>query len=118
MIRATSFMLLGLGLVLATACGPKKETGAIRTVKKQATGVMVDGQEVHRYTLTNKNGVEASILNYGGAVATLKVPDRNGNMGDVVLGFDNAGWVRQGPHLLWRHHRPLRQPHRARRGSA
>jgi aldose 1-epimerase len=89
MIRATSFLLLGLGLVLATACGPKKETGAIRTVKKQLFGKTADGQEVDLYTLTNKNGVEASIINYGGAVVTLKVPDRNGKLDDVVLGLDS-----------------------------
>src|SRR5204862_5708423 len=41
------------------------------------------------YTLTNSHGVEAKIMNYGGIVTSLKVPDRNGRLDDVVLGFDN-----------------------------
>ena len=49
-----------------------------------------DGQPVTLYTLRNHNGAEVSICNYGGIVQSLKVPDRNGNIGDVVLGFDNV----------------------------
>ena len=41
------------------------------------------------YTLRNAKGAEARICNYGGMVVSLKVPDRNGKMGDVVLGYDN-----------------------------
>ena len=47
-----------------------------------------DGQEVRLYTLTNNRGLEISITNYGGAVVSLKAPDRNGSFADVVLGFD------------------------------
>jgi aldose 1-epimerase len=46
-----------------------------------------DGAAVRIYTLTNKNGVEARITNYGGIVVSLKTPDRNGAMGNIVLGF-------------------------------
>ena len=48
-----------------------------------------EGAGVQIYTLTNKNGVEAKITNYGGIVVSLKAPDRKGAMGDVVLGFDS-----------------------------
>jgi aldose 1-epimerase len=41
------------------------------------------------YTLTNQNGLEARITNYGGTLVSLKTPDRNGAMADVVLGFDS-----------------------------
>ena len=47
-----------------------------------------DGQPVNIYTLRNSNGAEARIMNYGGIVISLKVPDRNGTLGDVVLGHD------------------------------
>ncbi len=47
-----------------------------------------DGQAVSLYTLTNEHGVEVSITNYGGAVVSLKAPDRNGLFADVVLGFE------------------------------
>ncbi|MBQ8196390.1 MAG: galactose mutarotase, partial [Oscillospiraceae bacterium] len=45
-------------------------------------------------TLTNKNGMTARITNFGGAVVGLDVPDKNGNMADVVLGYDTLdGYV-------------------------
>ncbi len=40
------------------------------------------------YTLTNKNGLSAKITNYGGIVIALNVPDKSGQLGDVVLGYD------------------------------
>jgi aldose 1-epimerase len=46
-------------------------------------------QPVTEYTLTNPSGALVSILNYGGTVTKLMVPDKNGEMGDVVLGFDS-----------------------------
>src|SRR5687767_8699274 len=49
----------------------------------------VDGQAINLYTLTNRNGMEAKIINFGGIVMSLKVPDRNGKFADVVLGFNN-----------------------------
>ncbi|MFM7194644.1 MAG: aldose epimerase family protein, partial [Bacteroidota bacterium] len=42
------------------------------------------------FTLRNKNGMEATITNFGGKVVTLMVPDRNGKFADVVLGYDSA----------------------------
>src|ERR1044072_468140 len=41
------------------------------------------------YTLTNTHGFEVSVTNYGGAVTSLKTPDRDGNFGDIVLGFES-----------------------------
>ncbi len=48
----------------------------------------VDGEPVYLYTLKNKNGMEVSITNYGGIVTSIGVPDKNGKLRDVVLGFD------------------------------
>jgi aldose 1-epimerase len=56
--------------------------------QKQSFGKTGDGQQIDLYILTNKNGMEAAITNYGGTVVTLKVPDRNGKLADVVLGYD------------------------------
>jgi aldose 1-epimerase len=47
-----------------------------------------DGVEVYLYTLTNGRGLEVAITTYGGAITSLKVPDRNGTLGDIVLGFE------------------------------
>lgn len=61
---------------------------------KSAFGRTPEGESIDLYTLTNKNGVEAAITNYGGAVVSLKVPDRNGALEDIVLGYDSVdGYV-------------------------
>lgn len=58
------------------------------------------GAPVKIFTLTNKNGVEARITNYGGRVVSLKTPDKTGAMGDVVLGFDSLdGYLGDNPYF-------------------
>ncbi|QGY44968.1 galactose-1-epimerase [Maribellus comscasis] len=47
-----------------------------------------DGKQVDLYTLKNSNGLVAQITNYGGKVVNLWTPDKNGNFGDIVLGFE------------------------------
>jgi aldose 1-epimerase len=49
----------------------------------------IDGKEVELFLLTNTNGVEISVINYGAKIVSLYVPDRNGNWIDVVLGKSN-----------------------------
>jgi len=50
-------------------------------------GTTSKGEKVIRYTLTNDKGSSVSIITYGGIVTSLRVPDRNGKLADVVLGF-------------------------------
>jgi len=61
------------------------------TVTKASFGKTADGRTVDIYKLTNTKGAEARIITYGGTVVTLKVPDKSGKLGDVVLGFDSIG---------------------------
>lgn len=58
------------------------------TVSRTTTKVMFQGTPVEMVTLTNKNGMEVQAISYGGIITSLKVPDRSGKPGDVVLGFD------------------------------
>jgi aldose 1-epimerase len=58
------------------------------TVTKRLFGTGADGEDVYSYTLKNSRGVEVSITNYGGTITSLNVPDRNGVVGDVVLGYE------------------------------
>ncbi len=58
-------------------------------VTKEGFGKTPDGQDADIYTLTNSGGAEVKITNYGGIVTSLRVPDRNGKLDDIVLGFDN-----------------------------
>jgi|TARA_B110000495_G_scaffold200559_1_gene216052 aldose 1-epimerase len=60
----------------------------------------VDGKSVQLYTLSNESGAKVSITNYGGTVTSLIVPDKNGTMGDVVLGFDTVDdYVEKSPYF-------------------
>jgi aldose 1-epimerase len=57
-------------------------------------GVLADGREVFEYTIANSAGMSAKIINYGAAITSLFVPDRDGNIEDVVLGYDSLqGYV-------------------------
>ncbi len=53
-------------------------------------GTTKDGALVTSYTITNKNGLSVSALDYGAVITSLMVPDRNGKMDDIVLGFDDV----------------------------
>ncbi len=52
-------------------------------------GKLPDGQPVTEYTLTNKNGITLSVINYGAIITALKTPDRQGVQEDIVLGYDS-----------------------------
>jgi len=58
-------------------------------IRSEHFGTMPDGREVKLFTLTNEPGMEIKVINYGGIITTLKVADRDGKIGDVVLGHDN-----------------------------
>ncbi len=53
-------------------------------------GTTKDGQEVTKYTITNSNGMKISALNYGAILSEMIVPDQNGKLEDIVLGFDDV----------------------------
>jgi aldose 1-epimerase len=65
---------------------------------KELFGITSDGAEVDLYTLGNVHGLEARVTNYGGILVSLMVPDRKGEISDVVLGFDNLeGYLNEHP---------------------
>lgn len=84
-----------LALTLAAAlalvgCQSSKENATTKSgLDPEKFITTVDGKDVALYTLVNKNGVEACITNYGGRVVSLMVPDKEGNLKDVVLGHDS-----------------------------
>jgi aldose 1-epimerase len=94
---------LALSLTLAGCGGPASgpaQNAETSNVQKQAFGKTGDGTAVDIYTLRNKNNVEARITNYGGIVVSLKTPDRNGAMADIVLGFDSLdGYLKEHPYF-------------------
>jgi aldose 1-epimerase len=63
-------------------------------VERDAFGTTPDGVTIDRYTLTNAHGMRVRILTYGGIIQTLEVPDRDGHIANVALGFsDVAGYL-------------------------
>ena len=96
LIRRMLALCAGAAL-LAGCAGPVTPQNGI---PKEPFGVTPDGQGVDLYTLRNNNGVEARIMTYGGIVVSLKVPDKNRHMDDVVLGYDNLdSYVKNSPYF-------------------
>jgi aldose 1-epimerase len=59
-----------------------------------------DGKEVYLFTLTNNNGVQVKISNYGATVTSWIVPDKKGEKSSIVLGFDSlAGYLARPPYF-------------------
>ncbi len=69
-------------------------------IEKEVFGKTPGGKEVYLFKLINANGVRADITNYGGIVVRLLVPDRDGKLGDVVLGYDTlAEYIKDSPYF-------------------
>jgi len=79
-------VVLGLAAIILAGIGNAE---AKSNMKVQSFGKNAEGQAASLYTLTNQAGAEASILDYGGILVSLKMPDRTGKLADVVLGFDS-----------------------------
>lgn len=88
----------GAGLSLVCLVGCAGMSGSSGLITKASFGSTPDGKRVDIYTLRNTKGVETRICNYGGIVVSLKVPDKNDELGDVVLGYDNLdGYIKNNP---------------------
>jgi aldose 1-epimerase len=59
------------------------------SIKKTLFGTLKDGSAVELYTITNKSGAHVSLQTLGAGIQSIFVPDKNGVLGDVVLGFDS-----------------------------
>lgn len=77
----------GMAAILLSSCGNNGMTlSGLDPAKFDTT---INEKPVKLYTLTNKNGMEVCITNFGGRVVSIMVPDKNGSFVDVVLGYDN-----------------------------
>jgi aldose 1-epimerase len=79
------FVCVAAGMLLS--CGGKEEK-LISGLKKADFVSEVAGKPTALYALKNANGMEVCITNYGGRIVSIMVPDKNGKMTDVVLGYD------------------------------
>ena len=62
---------------------------ALSGLKREDFQKQVNGKEVDLYFLRNANGCEVAVTNYGGSLVAIMVPDRDGNMANVIQGHDN-----------------------------
>lgn len=80
-------------LFVISSCDRQHEKGIATvdqkpTVSESVFGTMPGGEKISQFTVTNSNGIEAKIITYGGIITSLKTPDKNGHLGNIVLGFD------------------------------
>lgn len=82
-------MIFAIGMCLTSFATDSKSSGKAGT-EKRSFGKTEDGRNADLYILTNEKGMQAAITNFGATLVSLRVPDRNGKMGDVVTGYDDV----------------------------
>ena len=95
-LKYSNLILNIIIILVALSCKNSTNTNDTQKVQtsqviKTSFGLLSDGQISSLYTLTNKNGMKVSITDYGGIIVSVWVPDKNGIMADVVLGYDSVG---------------------------
>ena len=71
--------------------GAAPSAAAVATrVTRTPFGMLPDATPVELFTLTNRQGIELRTMTYGGIIVSLRVPDRQGRAGDIVLGYESA----------------------------
>ena len=86
-----TFLSLGVALLLCGCASTPSQNNLTLSGLNPANfeKVVENNQALKLYTLKNVNGVEVCITNFGARIVSIMVPDKNGEMQDVVLGFDN-----------------------------
>jgi len=81
--------------------GPGGGAGAsVLACEKRVYGRLPDGREAHLYTLSNSRGMRVRLTDYGAITVSVEVPDRDGALADVTLGYDRFdGWLGNAPHF-------------------
>ena len=83
-------LLFGAAFLALLSCTSVKQEGLTKSgLEPRHFRTEVDGKPTDLYVLTNKNGMEVCLTNFGGRIVSVMVPDRDGALKDVVLGFDS-----------------------------
>ncbi len=83
--KQINWLLIFISILIFFSCNKQDHN----MVKKELFGTLQNGENIYSYTLTNNNGMSATIINYGATVVKLKVPDKDGKIEDVILGYDS-----------------------------
>ncbi len=89
-IKQVTNLMFGMGMFAAmfTTCSSKSNL-TVSGLEPAKFDTIINEKPVKLYTLTNANGMEVCITNFGGRIVSLTVPDKNGTPTDIVLGYDN-----------------------------
>ena len=76
-------------VLVSTPALPQEPAMSAQSIVTKPFGKTSEGADVHLYVLQNKNGAKVSITDYGATIVAIQVPDRDGKLADVVLGYDS-----------------------------
>jgi aldose 1-epimerase len=103
-----AFAIFTLASIL-THCNPKPEqqskvdstmVSSKPKITTRSFGTMPDGAEVKMFTLNNSQGMTMNVINYGGIIVSMSVPDKNGKLEDIVLGYDSLShYIKNNPYF-------------------
>jgi len=83
------FLICSIMAGILTSCSNQQKELTLSGLNPNNFQTKVNGKQTGLYVLKNKAGMEVCITNFGGRIVSIMVPDKNGKMQDVVLGFDS-----------------------------
>ena len=86
-MKKVYFLIFSL-IIISCENTQKNKIMPLVTIEKKAFGRTLDGVDIDQYILKNRNGMEISVINYGGIITSWKAKDRECNYKDIVLGFN------------------------------
>jgi aldose 1-epimerase len=96
-MRKSFILVFSAAILFSCKLMPKEEQKKTEAVAAKIFYGMNGADSIFQYTLSNKNGMMVKILDYGGTVTDILTPDKNGVMGNVVLGYDSlSGYLQSG----------------------
>jgi len=106
-LASSAFLVTALGLSCtpgdrgdAPSASISERESMQMSVTREPFGNLPDGRPVSLYTLRNASGMEVRAMTYGGIILSLRVPDREGNLDDVVLGYEALeGYLEETPYF-------------------
>ena len=104
MVINKNFILIIISFFFLGNCkNPKNDTKMRKnkvSITKSFYGKTKDNKKVDLYSFKNENGMQVDIINYGGIITSLKVPDKNGETEDIVLGYNKLeDYINENPYF-------------------
>ena len=104
MIINKNFVLIIISFFFLGNCKNPKNDNKMRknkvSITKSFYGKTKDNKKVDLYSFKTENGMQVDIINYGGIITSLKVPDKNGETEDIVLGYNKLeDYINENPYF-------------------